>query len=106
MYSSNVGRLQMRPRAVPPPPLVVVLLLVLLLLHWQTDQSCSRTLTINRMEALYEAMRADGYRLDTRTLFAVDHMCRVGLRPDVASRLRRERSTTVWTGSKADSHER
>jgi len=48
--------------------------------------------SVPRSLAIYEAMRADGFRLDTRTLLLLDSMCRRHGRVDLASRLRRERS--------------
>jgi pentatricopeptide repeat protein len=47
---------------------------------------------VRRAEALYEGMRAAGFRLDTATLLALDRLCAAWGREDLSSRMRRERS--------------
>ena len=51
--------------------------------------------SIDRATHLYTSMRRSGYRLDTKTLLALDHMCKLHGRCDLASRLRSERSMVL-----------
>ena len=52
-------------------------------------------LSIDRATQLYTSMRESGYRLDTKTLLALDQMCKLHGRCDLASRLRSERSMVL-----------
>jgi len=47
---------------------------------------------VSRAQVIYESMRASGHRLETRTLLALVRLCERHDRPDMAARLRRERS--------------
>lgn len=48
--------------------------------------------SLSRALRLYEEMRVAGLRLDTRSLLSIDRLCKHHGRPDVAARLRQERS--------------
>ena len=59
------------------------------------DQSLALALTLTLTLTLpltYEQMRADGLRLDTHGLLALDRLCRRHKRHELAQRARRERS--------------
>ena len=53
---------------------------------------CALPESLLRATALYEQMRADGLRLDTHGLLALDRLCRQHKRHELAQRVRRERS--------------
>ena len=52
-------------------------------------------LSASRAQRLYASMREDGFRLDTKTLLALDHMCRQYGQTQFAARLRSERSMAI-----------
>ena len=58
-------------------------------------QHPEKPLAVERATELYTSMRESGYRLDTKTLLALDHMCKLHGRCDLASRLRSERSMVL-----------
>ena len=53
---------------------------------------CALPESLQRATAIYEQMRADGLRLDTHGLLALDRLCRRHKRHELAQRARRERS--------------
>ena len=59
----------------------------------ETFKESSQSLT--RALELYEAMRLEGMRLDTRSLLAFDRLCQAHGRPDLAAKARGERSMEV-----------
>ena len=55
-------------------------------------QACQEVGEFPRALALYEEMRAAGLRIDSRGLLAIGRLCEVSGRPDIARRIRTERS--------------
>ena len=77
---------EMKARGIAPGHAHYAAVLGAITLHSELPSS------VRRAEEVYEAMRHDGFRLDTRTLLQLDSLCRRHDRVDLASRLRRERS--------------
>ena len=84
---------EMKVRELEPRFAHYALVLQAIAAHPETPFALPRALEV------YGEMRSDGYRLDTRTLLALDHMCRQLGRHDLASQLRRERSVAPETAA-------
>lgn len=87
---------EMKARGIAPGHAHYAAVLGAITLHSELPSS------VRRAEEVYEAMRHDGFRLDTRTLLQLDSLCRRHHRVDLASRLRRERSIPPRLGDAAE----